>query len=299
MKKIFVTGSAGMLGKDIYRVLASNPGYEVYGFDINRNPAIPAQRQTEGFLSDYDMVRTTLERIRPEIIVHCAAVVNVDECETDHQLADTVHYRVTDFLSSWQKDTTRFIYISTDSVFDGKRGNYNEEDFPQPLNYYAASKLKGENAARKNNPSALILRTNIYGFNFPSKNALAQWALAKLQAGIPFTGFQDMMFNPLYTTQLAGIVHRLLSMPGVTGLLNLGSNAVLSKYDFVCRLASVFGYPESLVTPASSDCVPFKAPRPANTSLNVARMQGLGIQVPSLEQGLVMMKKEMEEFNKP
>ena len=296
MKRVLITGTSGMLGKDIVNVLSKNYDFDVFGFDKVANSSIEAKRQILGDLTDFYFLKDILCEIKPEIIVHCAAIVNVDVCELNKGVADTIHYGVTNILSSFNPISTKFIYISTDSVFDGIKGNYSESDSPNPLNYYAKSKLAGEQVGMRNNSNSIIIRTNIYGFNYMPGKSLVEWALNSLSKNQPITGFTDVRFNPLYTKQLAMVIYKLIELNNFNGIINIAANEQISKYDFLILLAKTFNLPLNLIRSGSVSSVQFLAPRPQNTSLNVQLMRkNFGLEFYFWE-GMKELKDDYEKY---
>jgi dTDP-4-dehydrorhamnose reductase len=136
--------------------------------------------------------------MRPAWIVHCAAATNVDWCESHPVECMRVNAEAAGALARAARSIgARLVYISTDSVFDGVSGGYRETDPVSPVNHYARSKASGESAVLDEIPDALVLRTNIYGWNLQSKHSLAEWALARLEGGEVVPGFRDVSFSPL------------------------------------------------------------------------------------------------------
>ena len=298
MKNILITGSSGMLGKDIFRILSDIQSYNIYGFDRTFNSKISEDNQIVGDLTNFDFLREEINKIKPDIIIHCAAIVNLNICEENKKAADALHCEVTKILSSFNSKSTKFIYISTDSVFDGKRGDYTETDIPNSLNYYAKSKLEGERTVMNNNANSIVIRTNIYGFNYPLGNSLAEWAIKNLKLGRSINGFTDTIFNAIYTKQLARIIRDLIIKYNCKGILNIAGNEYISKYEFLLRLAKVFNYPINLIVKSSSDDINFIVPRPKNTSLNISKLKNVINEIPGLNEGLNEFYKDYKNtFN--
>ena len=235
-----------------------------------------------------------LPGIKPDIIIHCAAEVNLERCEDDHAYADKIHRDVTEALSSYAPAKTRMVYISTDSVFDGKKGNYSETESIHPLNYYALSKFHGEEAVRKREENYIVLRTNIYGFKKNTGNSLFEWIAKKLSAGESITGFDDLIFNPLYVGQLAVLITELLKTE-YSGTLNAGCSGGVSKYQFEVDVANVFGWDSSLIVKGYSDMFPSRLSRPKNTTLNTNKLKEIIGDVPGFKSGLQQLRID---FNK-
>lgn len=285
--RVVITGINGLLGKDIGRVFSSDEKYEVYGLGRAEclNKGICYRRLD---LTDQEEVKSVLAEIRPELIIHCAAYTKLDDCEKNHGYAKLMNVDVTGLLA---EQTSRFVYISSDAVFSGDKGNYKEEDASDAINYYGHTKYLGEKAALKNQNS-LVIRSSIYGFNTNENQSIAEWGARNLSVGKSVNGFTDVIFNPLYSWQLAQILLELVKND-CKGVLHLGSDEVLSKFDFFRLLARELNVDEGLVNPVSVDSIEFLAKRTKNTSLNVEKMSELTGRKASLATGIKQLVADM------
>ena len=295
MNKVLITGSSGMLGKDIAKILSKNKYFNIFGFDKQINSDFNRKKQIIGDLTNFDFLRKNIIEINPDIIIHCAAIVNLNLCEENKKDAYALHYEVTNILSSYNSNSTKFIYISTDSIFDGEKGNYYETDIPNPINYYGGSKLLGEQIALKNNANSLIIRTNIYGFSYPEGNSLAQWSINSLENKKQINGFNDMIFNAIYTKQLARIIKDLIINNKYNGILNVAGDQYISKYDFIVKIAKVFNFPIDLIRKSNSEEMNFSVIRPKNTSLNITNLEKIIDKIPNISDGLDEFKRDFKE----
>jgi len=294
--KIIITGSKGMLGKDVVNMLSQGEGMTIFGLDRIAGKAQVNVEQIALDLTDFGLLRKIVKDIKPEIIVHCAANVNVDDCEKNKKYAYDLHVGSTDILASYKPDRVKFVYISTDSVFDGKKGSYGEESKPSPLNYYARTKFEGEKTSSRRNPNAIIIRTNIYGFNSYSKKSLAEWAIENLKNGNAINGFTDTVFNPVYTKQLARIIGKLLIGGRYAGILNIGCDDYISKYVFLLRMAEVFSFSGNLIKESSTAQVKMDVKRPKNTTLDINRLKSIFNESLSLESGLKELRDDYYRY---
>ncbi|MCF6296410.1 MAG: SDR family oxidoreductase [Flavobacteriaceae bacterium] len=289
MKKIIITGSSGMLGKDIYSILSNKNKFQLLGIDKIESTQLPFKDQFIGNLTDSDFLLNTLNKVNPDIIIHCAAIVNLQICETNKSLANSVHVESTKIMANFNSAKTKLIYVSTDSVFDGRKGNYLETDKPNPLNYYAHSKLLGEEAAKKN-PNHLIIRTNIFGYNIPLGKSLAEWAIENFNQKNSISGFTDIIFNAIYTKHLAKVLYELIKKD-TTGTINIASVNNISKYSFLKYLGSLFSADSDLIETAISEKINFDIKRPKNTTLNVDKLLSI-TDVPTIEEGIDELVKD-------
>lgn len=284
--RLVVTGASGLLGASLCllareRGLAVTALYGRHPFHAEGIDSRPLE------LADEAGMDAVLDEARPRWVVHCAAATGVDWCEDHPEDADRINADASGALArAAARVGAKLAYVSTDSVFDGERGGYTEDDEPAPLNAYARSKLRGEHRVREALSGALVLRTNLYGWNAQPKQSLGEWVLGRLEAGTPFPGFADVAFAPLLANDLAEMILGLLER-GVAGTLHLAASDAVSKYDFARAIAEEFGHDPGLVTPARAADAAFRAPRPRDTSLAAARAAAaLGRSMPTVRQGL-------------
>lgn len=284
--RLVVTGASGMLGATV-TLLARERGlrltalYAHHPFQAEGVDVRPLE------LADEDALERLLDEVRPRWVVHCAAATGVDWCEEHPDQALRINAGASGALArAAARAGAQMAYVSTDSVFDGERGGYTEDDAPAPLNAYARSKLGGEERVREALPGALLLRTNLYGWNAQPKQSLAEWVLAQLEAGAPFPGFTDLVFAPLLANDLAAMILEMLQR-GMAGTWHLASADARSKFDFAQMVAREFGYDPALVVPARSADAGLHARRPHNTSLDASRAAAaLGRPMPTVAEGL-------------
>jgi len=291
--RILITGAGGMLGKDIVAAFSRDTDFDVHMLVRSTQTSRPGV--VVGDLRSRPFLKEAMRTIDPDVIIHCAAMVNVEQCEANKEAANEVNVEATSLLASHRNGKVRFVYVSTDSVFNGKKGNYTEEDEPHPLNYYATSKLSGELVTRRENPTSVIVRTNIFGYHVQRRSSLAEWALERLANREALDGFVDVRFNPLYTRQLADIIKDHFVTGASRGVWHVGSDQHISKYEFLVKLAKVFQYSQSLIRPASIEKAHFSVARPKNTTLNTTKLNGIVGDTPSLETGLVMFWEDYHD----
>ena len=184
------------------------------------------------------------------------------------------------------KLNARFIYVSTDSVFDGKKGNYVETDLPAPLNVYAHSKLAGERETLERNPSTVVVRVNIYGWNAQNKESLAEWILGRLEKGEEVLGFTDVFFTPILVNHLVPILFQALQHE-LAGLYHVSGSERISKFEFARRLATAFGFDPGQVMPCQVKDMKLRAPRPLDISMDTDKIRtALGCSLPDVDAGL-------------
>ncbi len=280
-KKVLITGISGMLGRAIYKTLNIRSGeYEIYGVSRNHTFQLENALMFYGDLCNDEFVKN-ITPYAYDIIFHCSAEVNVNICELEREHAYKSNVKGTQNIASLLKYKQLF-YISTDSVFDGKIGNYTEVMETNPVNYYAETKLIGErtlNEIRQVGAKYFIIRTNIYGFNNQLKNSLFEWAFKELDKGNKISGYANMYFNPLYVGQLASLLEKMSGLKIESGIYNVGSNSFISKYEFLSKVVDTFKFDGRLLIKEIYENK-VGADRPLNTTLNISKI-----------------KREMENFD--
>lgn len=282
---MLVTGASGLLGGTVIQVwreratcLAVSHRHPLRGVGFASATADLTVR---------DEARALVESFRPEWIVHCAALTDVDRCEREPAEAERVNVMAAGHLAEAAAASgARLLHVSTDAVYDGVKGGFVENDATGPVNRYAESKLRGEAAVLARQPDALIVRANLFGWNPRDKRGLAEWMLDRLQRGEVVPGFDDVIFNPLLTTDLAELFGEMLGR-GLTGVVHAGSADAISKYHFGVLLAEAFSLDPRLVRPVPLASAGLPTPRPRNTSLRTARLESLlGRSMPRVAEGL-------------
>ena len=228
-----------------------------------------------------------LEQTRPDWVIHCAALANLDDCEKRPALAEQLNTHLPAKLAGYvARGGARLVHVSTDAVFDGQRGDYREEDPPNPLSVYARTKLEGETLVAAANPEAIIARVNLFGWSPTGSRSLAEFFYYNLMQGKPVMGFTDVYFCPLLVNDLATIFQSMLQK-GLSGLYHVVSQECLSKYDFGVRLAHKFGLDSGLIQPTSVEQGGLDARRSPRLTLRSDRLaQALGEPPPDFGSGL-------------
>ncbi|MFZ0958920.1 MAG: SDR family oxidoreductase [Candidatus Sulfotelmatobacter sp.] len=281
-----MTGASGLLGASV-ALLAREQGRKVVGLYHSHPVHMDGVKSLGADLADPVEIRRIFLEVKPSIVVHCAAATNVDWCEEHPDEARRINMEMPAAIAEMaaQKDL-RLLYVSTDSVFDGERGNYAETDTPSPVNVYAKTKLQGESEVLRQNPAALIARVSLYGWNAQNKESLAEWIVKQLTLGNVVPGFSDVHFCPVLANDVSQIMLALLDQ-NLSGLYHIVGSERVSKYEFARRVASTFGFDPAQVVPTCLADAKLTARRPRDTSLNTGKICGaLARPMPDVEAGL-------------
>jgi dTDP-4-dehydrorhamnose reductase len=284
--KILVTGASGLLGANLV-LAALERGHSPTALDRAHPANFPGTTWLQEDLLEATTAERCISKSQADWVVHCAAWTNVDACQSDGSMAHRLNVEASESLAeAARKKGAGFIYISTDSVFDGERGRYREEDATGPVNVYAQTKLEGEIAVLRSHPNAIVARTNIYGWNLQPKESLAEWILHRLQQRQPLQCFDDVLFSPILVNDLSDALLDMMDR-GLSGVYHVCGGEPCSKYAFACKLANVFQIDSSAIQAISVADFGFKAPRPRNTTLDTTRIaEALGRAMPDVRNGL-------------
>lgn len=282
---VAITGACGLLGAHL--AAAFSGSHRVVGFDRHPWWGSRSIGLHQGDLGDAKAREAFLADANPDLLFHCAANVNVDDCEDRPAEAYFSNGSLPGLLARAVPSHCRVIYVTTDGIFRGDLPMQRETDLPCPRTVYARSKLHGEWETQLATKSHLIVRTNFYGWSSGAKGTFAEWLYNALRNGDPITLFDDFWFTPIYVPDLVERILALLS-GGHTGVFHVVGGERVSKYDFGVRLAVAAGLSTSQVSRGSIVSAPFKARRPHDMSLCSEKAASvLGLSSPGCDLGLV------------
>ena len=284
--RILITGASGLLGVNL-ALEAAKDGHTVFGQVNSHKLHTDAFNTIATDLLLPKAIERLLDQTQPDWVIHCAALANLEACEADPQQARELNSELPRKLAQHvARGGARMLHVSTDAVFDGQRGNYTEEDAPNPLGVYAQTKLDSELAVAQANPEAIIARVNLFGWSLTGKRSLGEFFYYNLQAGKEVMGFTDMYFCPLLANHLGKIFLQMLDLR-LNGLYHVLSSQCISKYDFGVAVANKFGLDQRLISPTSVKQAGLKAARSPNLTLNTHKLStALGAPLPDLSAGL-------------
>jgi dTDP-4-dehydrorhamnose reductase len=270
MSRFVVTGASGLLGLNLSLKISAND--EVLGI-ANTSPlkGLPFEIQIMDLVSD-NFEKDVLETFSPDVVIHCAAIANLEECEKNPELAYQTNAVVPgEMAHQCRKRDVKFVHISTDAVFDGKSGNYSEEGRTHPLSVYAKTKRAGEENVQIRNPEALIVRVNFFGWSLSGTRSLGEFFFNNLTSGNPINGFVDVHFCPLYVLHLSDLLLEMVRAD-LSGIYHLVSSNQMTKYEFGCAIAAQFGLNPALIHPISVTESNLQAERSLNLTLSTRKL---------------------------
>jgi dTDP-4-dehydrorhamnose reductase len=296
-KRILITGSNGLLGQKLVALLSRGTDYDL----------LLTSKHESSFFDELDVpyrqldittrndVRRVVDEFQPDTIINTAAVTNVDLCETERKLAWSVNVAGVENLAIAAKFAgAKIIHLSTDYVFDGKNGPYNEEARPNPLSYYGRTKLASENVVRTSGVPFAIVRTMIlYGVANNVKPNFVLWLIHELEREKPVRVVDDQYGSPTLVDDLAYGILKIITF-NREGVYHIAGPEWINRYEFAVKLAKTFSFDKKLIAPVKTLLLKQPAPRPLRSGLITLKAETqLGIKMSNTDQGLMIVKNQL------
>jgi dTDP-4-dehydrorhamnose reductase len=298
MKRILICGANGLLGQRLSLMLSTQNDYEVLNTSVERSYV------DDNRLFDYNQlditnrsdVKSLLSSFQPNVILNAAAATNVDWCESNREEAWKVNVTAVENLAeAARKVDAQLIHVSTDYVFDGKNGPYDETAKPNPLGYYGKTKLASENSIRIAEIRHTIIRTMVlYGSGIGVKANFALWVVNNLKIGKHINVVDDQVGNPTFVSDLAMAMIKAFEL-NREGIFHVGGGDQLSRYDFAMQAAEVFELDASLIKRIKTSDLVQASPRPmASGFITLKAETQLGMHFLTVKEGLMLLKHELQ-----
>jgi len=291
--RILMTGASGLLGSKLTQILVERE-HEVYSGYHEHRPLYGTPIKFN--VSIKNEVEKAFKISQPDVVIHAAALTNVDKCELEKELAWKINVNGTQNIAQFSKKYNSFlIYISTDYVFDGLKGLYSEEDEPNPINYYGLTKLKGEEEIQNTLEDYCIARASVIYGSRPATGKInfVLWIIEKLRREEKIKIVTDQWNSPTLNTNLTEMLYEIIERR-LTGIYHLSGATRINRYDFAKLIAKTFNLDESLIEPTSSDELLWKAKRPRDSSLNTNKaFRTLKNKPLTIEKALKRLKEEL------
>jgi len=292
MERLLVTGSSGLLGHTIVE-LAKNY-YTVT--PLHKTKPLHSNSLKLDITDAIDVLNL-FHKLKPHLVIHTASETNVDKCEKEKEQTWRTNVEgARNIAIACSEVGAKLVYISTDYVFDGEKGNYKEQDKPNPINYYGVTKLEGENQVIQHCKKYAILRTSVlYGWH-PWKKNFATWTINQLKQNEEITVVEDHYNTPTLADNLAEITTETVKKD-LQGLYHASGSQRISRYEFARQIAKTFRLDPSLIKPIKmSQLTAWTAKRPRDSSLNTSKIQKqLKTKPLNITEGLNRMKEEAEK----
>ena len=300
-KRILITGSNGLLGQKLVDLLRKQASVDLIA-TARGNNRLPV---TEGYtyasldITVQEEVLDIFDQFKPDVVIHTAAMTNVDTCETDRDGCDVLNVNSVAYLiEACEKHGTYLCHLSTDFIFDGADGPYTEDGIANPISYYGESKLKAEQLLFTSKIRWSIARTVlVYGI-VPdmSRSNIVLWVKKSLEDGKTIQVVTDQFRTPTLAEDLA-MGCWLLAKDEVEGIFNISGSDFLTPYEMAVMTADYYGLDKSLLQKADSSTFTQTAKRPAKTGFILDKAKKvLGYSPKTFQEGIAIMAQQVADL---
>ena len=299
MQKILITGSNGLLGQKLVKLILEKEEYELIATSRgeNRIAELYPQMTYESLdICNQSEIDSIFDKYQPEIIINTAAMTNVDQCETEREACWDLNVNsVKNLVNASEKHDSHLIHLSTDFIFDGEDGPYDEDAKANPVSYYGESKLAAEEIVKEAKCNWAILRTIlVYGISHDmSRSNIILWVKNSLEQGKEIKVVNDQWRTPTLAEDLA-IGCYLTSQKEATGIYNISGKDFLNPYEMAIKTANFFSLDKSLIEEVDGSIFTQLAKRPPKTGFILDKAKNdLGYNPVSFEEGIKILSKQM------
>lgn len=298
MKKILITGTNGLLGQKLVELIVGKKEFELTATarGANRLPFSEGYTYRSMDIGNKNEVLKTIEEIKPDYVIHTAAMTNVDQCESEKEQCRILNVEAVKYIGeACEKNNVFLIHLSTDFIFDGENGPYNEEAEAKPLSYYGHSKLDAETVVKQLKCKWAIVRTVlVYGIAHDmSRSNIVLWVKNNLEQGKTINVVDDQWRTPTLAEDLAMGCY-LIAKKNAEGIYNISGEAMLTPYDMAIQTAAFFNLDSSLINRTDSTKFTQPAKRPPKTGFIIEKAKkNLNYNPKSFEEGLAELSKQL------
>lgn len=302
MVKILITGANGLVGQTLVRKILSMPGFDLLATSASecKIKGVDKAQFRQMDITNQDLVQEVFTSFTPDVVIHCAALTQVDPCEQDPVRCDLVNIEGTrNVARASERAGSKFIFLSTDFVFDGLKGPYSEDDEPCPVSAYGWSKVQGEYITRSLRiPWAIVRTILVYGVTRSmNRSNLVTWVRDSLSSGKSIQVVDDQFRMPTLVDDLADGILAIIERK-VTGIFHLSGPEMISVHDFAMATARCFSLDSSLISPIQSSMLNQPGKRPVSTGFVLDKASDeLDYSPRDIQNGLMMVQNLIDEFS--
>ncbi|MCK9474634.1 MAG: SDR family oxidoreductase [Candidatus Muirbacterium halophilum] len=279
---IIITGCKGLLGSELSHLFCDN--HNVFGIDL-----------PEFDISDKKSIESFIINKKADIVINCAAMTNVDLCESKKNDAFKANSLGVNVLANLcEKYNVKLVHYSTDYIFDGNKGLYYINDIPNPINYYGASKLYGEfEIIKRKNLEWLIIRTNVLYGSMGEANFI-NWLNNSLVNNKKVNIIDDQFNNPCFIDDLVDFTEFVIDKNLWNNIFHAGSKDYMNRFDFALKFAQIMNYDKKLISSVKTKDFNQKATRPLKGGLDIKETEKLtGFKFNLTEDNFIKLKKTL------
>jgi dTDP-4-dehydrorhamnose reductase len=276
-RRILIFGANGFLARNLIKELILAGYSSIVGITNSSPSTLEFNSNSKlnfinvNYLKDNEL-RSVIISIKPDLVINCAALTGHETCEIDSEFAQRINRDLPGKIALSAKEFGfKFIHFSTDAIFSGKSGNYEETSTPKPFSVYGRTKLEGEDLILKFDDSALIFRINFFGWSPSGDKSILEFFLFNLISKNKVNGFTDYKVSSIYVDELSRNVIKSLEK-NLNGIFHLGSSDSKSKFEFGNLVADTFELDKRLISPLTAEYGEQKASRARDLSLNSTKL---------------------------
>lgn len=297
-QKILITGSNGLLGQKLVHLLHDQKDVEVIATSRGENRI----ELIKGFvyepldITDAKAVATVMEKHAPDVVIHTAAMTNVDQCEEDREGCVQLNVEATrNIVNACEVQDSFLVHLSTDFIFDGEDGPYNEEAKPNPVSFYGETKLESEELVQQSKLRWAIVRTVlVFGISEKmSRSNIILWVKKSVEEGKTINVVNDQWRTPTLAEDLAKGCF-LIATKKAEGIFNISGNELLTPYDMAMQTAEYFNLDKSYINETDGSKFQQKAKRPPKTGFDITKAQReVGYRPRTFKEGIAMVEQQL------
>ncbi|WP_341224352.1 SDR family oxidoreductase [uncultured Arcticibacterium sp.] len=298
MKKVLITGSNGLLGQKLVALLLEEGKFEIIATARggNRLPIADGYTYQSMDITNKENVDEVMDTFKPDVLIHTAAMTNVDQCEAEKEACWALNVTATEYLvDACERNSTFLCHLSTDFIFDGSAGPYDEKAAANPISFYGWSKLAAEHLVTNSNIKWSIARTVlVYGIAHDmSRSNIILWVKKSLEDGKQINVVNDQWRTPTLAEDLAkGCA--LIAEKEAEGVFNISGKDLLNPYQMAHMTADFFNLDKSFIKEATAATFSQPAKRPPRTGFNIDKaVNELGYKPLSFEEGIAFLAKQI------
>ena len=296
-KRILITGSNGLLGQKLVELLAGQPDIFTIATASGKNrlPLTEGYEYHEMDITDPFQIDSVVELTKPDVIIHTAAMTNVDQCEMEKDQCWKLNVtEVENLILTCRKHNVFLEHLSTDFIFDGTSGPYKEEDLPNPVSFYGWSKYAAEKLVESSDIRWAITRTIlVYGIAHDmSRSNIILWVKKSLEEGKSIKVVTDQFRTPTLAEDLAEGCF-LIAKKEATGIFHISGKDFLTPYEMAIMTADYFNLDKSFISPTDASSFTQPARRPPRTGFDLTKSRNiLGYEPHTFREGIALLAEQ-------
>ena len=297
--KILLTGANGLLGQKLLTLLQNEKDIDLLATSRGASRFLHKNIPYESLdIENREQVQEVVGRFKPDVLIHTAAMTNVDTCEQEHEACWQANVKAVEYLlEAAEQQKTFFVHLSTDFIFSGESGPYAEDAAAKPVNYYGESKLASEEIVKKaNTPWAIVRTVLVYGITpGMSRSNIILWVKNGLENQKPLQIVDDQLRSPTLAEDLAaGCL--LVARKKAEGIWHIAGKDMLTPYEMAIKTADFFELDKTFINRTDSTRFTQPAKRPPRTGFVINKaVEQLGYRPHSFEEGIALLAEQLAD----